>query len=121
MFLLYRIQQNDLAQKDKISYDEQSSVQVDSQKPSLEVKELEFSEVLVSVPPLSQDVTSAKSPESAPQSPTSSDTHEWYNSQGVRFTPQEEGILLFINTTKAVQLIVDKVLVLKMKSCVLLL
>ncbi|XP_054265993.1 Golgi-specific brefeldin A-resistance guanine nucleotide exchange factor 1-like isoform X2 [Macrosteles quadrilineatus] len=38
-----------------------------------------------------------KSPvESAPQSPTSpsSDTHEWYNSQGVRFTPQEEGPLV---------------------------
>uniref|UniRef100_A0A1B6FF78 SEC7 domain-containing protein n=3 Tax=Cuerna arida TaxID=1464854 RepID=A0A1B6FF78_9HEMI len=28
---------------------------------------------------------------SAVQSPVSSDTHEWYNSQGVRFTPQEEG------------------------------
>lgn len=30
-------------------------------------------------------------PDSVPQSPSSSDTHEWYNSQGVRFTPQEEG------------------------------
>lgn len=27
-------------------------------------------------------------PDSSPQSPT----HEWYNSQGVRFTPQQEGI-----------------------------
>lgn len=97
MFLLYQIQ-HESAQKDKISQDEQPSVQVDDQKPSLEVKELELSDVLVSVPPLSSDVPSAKSPESAPQSPTSSDTHEWYNSQGVRFTPQEEGILLILSS-----------------------
>lgn len=37
-----------------------------------------------------QDVIT--SPESVPQSP-SSDTHEWFNTQGVRFMPQDEGML----------------------------
>ena len=35
------------------------------------------------------------SPESVPQSP-SSDTHEWFNTQGVRFMPQDEGMLNFL-------------------------
>lgn len=39
-----------------------------------------------------QDVVT--SPESMPQSP-SSDTHEWFNTQGVRFMPQDEGMSYF--------------------------
>lgn len=38
----------------------------------------------------SQPVQDVTSPESVPQSP-SSDTHEWFNTQGVRFMPQDEG------------------------------
>lgn len=53
-----------------------------------------FTEPLPSATEPRPPASDLPSPESAPQSPTSSsDTHEWYNSQGVRFTPQEEGMV----------------------------
>lgn len=93
------MQQNELTQIDKISFDEKTSIQVEDQETSLKVRGLEICDRVGTVSPLSQDVTPAQSPDSAPQSPTSSDTHEWYNSQGVRFTPQEEGISFIMSTS----------------------
>lgn len=52
----------------------------DSNPSSVEANNLQIT--------VSQDVVT--SPESVPQSP-SSDTHEWFNTQGVRFMPQDEG------------------------------